>query len=91
MIEMKYKTQDNSDPHGKPNVLFACHPSDHVKYFEMISEMFLKKHDCVIWYIDPAEDTSSFDEEDFELQMKSIQLVVMPVTTNLLINDSFAM
>ena len=91
MIEMKYRTRGNSDPHGKPNVLFACHPSEHEKYFAMISEMFLKEHNCVIWYMDPKEDTSSFDEEDFELQMKSIQLVVIPVSTKLLTKDSFAM
>ena len=91
MIEMKYKTRGNSDPHGKPNVLFTCHPSEHEKYFEMISDMFLKEQDCVVLYIDPEEDISSFDEDDFEFQMKDIQLVVIPVTTQLLTNDSFAM
>ena len=52
--------------------------------------MFLNENNCSIWYIDPSDDTSSFDVEDFELQMKDIQLVVIPVTTKLLINDTFA-
>ena len=88
MAALKYKTIGNSNPQGKPRVYFCCHPEDFEKYFEMVSDEILAKQDCAIWY----SDNLNVRDEDFFLDLKQMQLFVMPVTTNLLSteNDTLA-
>lgn len=62
MAELRYKTRGNTDPKGKPNVFFCCHPDDFDTYFEPISTEILAKQNCAIWYLDKSETEH---DEDF--------------------------
>ena len=46
---MNCKTRGDSNPQGKPKVYFTGHPRDVETYFEIISDMILKTHDCAIF------------------------------------------
>ena len=87
MANLKYKTRDNSSPQGKPRVYFCCHPEDFNKYFESISDEILAEQNCAIWYTDEAV----VHNEDFFVDLKQMQLFVMPVTTNLLCTENEAL
>lgn len=87
MAELKYKTRGNSDPNGKPRVYFCCHPADFDLYFETISDEVLSKQNCAIWYLESGTDV----RDDFFLDLKQMQLFVMPVTTNLLCSQNTAL
>ena len=52
MIEMKYRTRGNSDPHDKSRVFFACHPEDHEKYFEWTMNHLFTYQNCVVFYLE---------------------------------------
>lgn len=87
MANLKYKTRGNSSPQGKPRVYFCCHPDDFGKYFELISNEILEKQNCAIWY----SDASVILDEDFFDNLKQMQLIVMPITTNLLYTENEAL
>ena len=87
MANFKYKTRGNSNPQGKPRVYFCCHPEDFNRYFESISNEILSKQNCAIWYTDEVVAK----DEDFFIDLKQMQLFVMPVTTNLLCTENDAM
>ncbi len=87
MATLKYKTRGNSSPQGKPRVYFCCHPEDFNKYFESISDEILAKQNCAFWY----SDKEVVRDEDFFLDLKQMQLFVMPVTTNLLCTENEAL
>lgn len=87
MANLKYKTRGDSAPQRKPRVYLCCHSEDFNKYFEVVSNEILAKHNCAIWYIDEAVDRG----EDFFADLKQMQLFVMPVTTNLLCTENEAL
>lgn len=87
MANFKYKTRGNGNPQGKPRVYFCCHPEDFNRYFESISNEILSKQNCAIWYTDEV----AAKDEDFFIDLKQMQLFVMPVTTNLLCTENDAM
>jgi len=86
MANLKYKTRGNSNPQGKPKVYFCCHPEDFNKYFETIYKEVLAKQNCAVWYTD---EVVAYDD-DFFLDLKQMQLFVMPITTNLLCTENEA-
>lgn len=87
MSQFKYKTRGNSNPKGKPRVYFCCHPEDFKRYFESVSNEILAKQNCAVWYTNEAITR----DEDFFLDLKQMQLFVMPVTTNLLCTENEAL
>lgn len=87
MAALRYKTNGNSHPQGKPRVYFCCHPNDFKKCFKLVSDEILAKQDCVIWY---KEEPTIYDE-NFFADLKQMQLFVMPVTTNLLCTENDAL
>ena len=86
MSNLKYKTRGNSSPQGKSRVYFCCHPEDFNRCFESISDEILAKQNCAVWYTDEV----IVHDEDFFLDLKQMQLFVMPITTNLLCTENEA-
>lgn len=86
-MELKYKTRAMSNPKGKPKVYFCCHPQDFDKYFEDISDEILSKQNCVIWY--PANREAACEEE-YQDDLKQMQLFIVPVTTAFLCTENRA-
>ena len=81
MIQLKYKTRDNTSTKDKSKVYFTAHPKDY-KYFDEIVEEILDRQNCTIFYFDDFSD--DIDYEDFALQLNQMQLFVIPITNNLL-------
>ena len=81
MIQLKYKTRDNTRTKDKSKVYFTAHPKDY-KYFDEIVEEILDKQNCTIFYFDDFSD--DIDYEDFALQLNQMQLFVIPITNNFL-------
>ncbi len=57
-------------------------------YFESVRNEILDKQNCAVYFYDNA---SSIPEQERETDLLSIQLFVIPVTTNLLTKPSIAM
>ena len=85
---IQFKTRGDSTNQGKPRVYFCCHPDDFDMYFESVRNEILDKQNCAVYFYDNA---SSIPEQDRETDLLSIQLFVIPVTTNLLTKPSIAM
>ena len=85
MSNLKYRTRGDSTPQGKPKVYFCCHPKDFGRFFEFISKDILSKINCAIWYNNKGKADLS---EDLWLNLKQMQLFVMPVTSNLLCTEN---
>ncbi len=64
MIEMKYRTRGNSDPHGKSRVFFTCHPDDHDKYFEWTTDLLYKYQNCTVFYLEPVKASELYHALD---------------------------
>ena len=88
MAQLKYKTRGMTNPKGKPRVYFCCHPEDHARYFDEISDMLLEKQNCAIWYLD---DGGEMTEEELFGDLRQMQLFVMPVTEKLLYSSNRAL
>ncbi len=84
---MKVVTKGNSTPTGKRRVYFACHPNDFDRTFEDICNDIFATHDVAIYYADEKYE----DRELYETDMKQMDLVVIPVTFNLLNKKNDAM
>lgn len=80
---MKFKP-DNINPQGRPKVYFCCHPDDHEKYFDVVTNEILSKQNCTIWYTEGEFEKT----EAFLAELKQMQLFVMPVTSSLLCSDN---
>lgn len=85
---IQFKTRGDSTNQGKPRVYFCCHPDDFDMYFEPVSNEILDKQNCAVYFYDNA---SSIPEQERETDLLSMQLFVIPVTTNLLTKPSIAM
>ncbi len=86
-MSLRCKVPGNASPQGKPRVFFCCHPADFDAFFAPLSEEIHQLQNCAIYYYD-AEPVSS---EDRRLDLKQMQLFVMPVTTRLLTKENQAM
>ena len=87
MANIRFKTNGNSSPQGKPRVYFCCHPDDFTKYFEDISDEILLIQNCAVWYrgdFDPLDET-------LEQDLRQMQLFVIPVTEKFLMDDNDAL
>ena len=85
---IQFKTRGDSTNQGKPRVYFCCHPDDFDMYFEPVRNEILDKQNCAVYFYDNA---SSIPEQERETDLLSMQLFVIPVTTNLLTKLSIAM
>lgn len=85
---IQFKTRGDSTNQGKPRVYFCCHPDDFDMYFEPVRNEILDKQNCAVYFYDNA---SSILEQERETDLLSMQLFVIPVTTNLLTKPSIAM
>lgn len=86
-MSIEYKTRGMSDPKGKPKVYFCCHPEDFKVYFEPISEEILGTQNCAIWY----STVDTLFNEEFQIELRQMQLFVMPITTKLLTTSNQAL
>lgn len=84
---LKYKTRGHSSPKDKPKVFFCCHPSDFSLFFDSISKQVLDILDCAVWYALPEDNLSDWPLEE---ELPQMQLVIFPVTTRFLFQESFA-
>ena len=80
-MEFQVKTYDNSFHQGKRRVYFTCHPADFDAFFDTITGEILKVQDCAIYY---TPDMSEDYDEDKNLELDQMNLLVIPVTLNLL-------
>ena len=88
MSTFMFKTRGNTNPQGKPRVYFTCHPEDFAKTFEKVYNDILSVSDCAIYYTENM--TESITEHDRDFGLKRMNLFVVPITQNLLLNDSRA-
>jgi len=86
MLELEYITRGNSIPYGKAKVFLSCHQGDVLKATEGIVQDILKVTDCAIYYTKDMTDIIS--EEEYENDIKSMNLVVVPVTRKLLLSKN---
>ena len=89
MAVLKYKTDGNVDPAGKPRVYFTCHPDDFDECFEKISTDFFNSHSCAIYY--KADMSERILDQDKEIELGRSNLFVIPVTQKLLTTPNIAM
>ena len=82
MSAFLHKTRGDSDPKGKPRVVFTCHPADFKKHFKKICEDIFKTHDCVIYHTKDLNET--IEDKYKESDLGQINLLVIPVTFKLL-------
>ena len=85
---LNFETRGQKTANNKPNIYFACYPDDKKIYYDSIADEIWNIQNCAIFY---EEDYSApFDAEELERKIKSMQLVVMPVTDRLLRHPSRA-
>lgn len=89
MLELKYRTHGNANPQGKPRVYFTCHPSDFDRCFERLSQDLFSAQDCAVYYTEDM--TEAIPQEDREIQLKRMNLFVIPVSLKLLVEPNRAM
>ena len=89
MAEFKYRVKNEKDIKDKPRVYFTCHPSDFDKYFDRVAADILRTQDCAIYYT--ADMTEPLSAENLSVDIHRMNLVVVPVTLCLLIEDNRAM
>lgn len=82
MASIKYKTRGMGNPQGKQKVFFSCHPWDRNRFFEQITDDILRFHNCAIWYDEEPE--APYDKAEYERIIKSMNLIVIPITSNFL-------
>ena len=89
MAEFKIKVKNESNIKDKPRVYFTCHPRDFDAHFERICADLFKTQDCAVYY---TEDMSEeLTEENLSLDINRMNLIVVPVTLKLLVEDNRAM
>lgn len=89
MSAIKIKSKNNSGIDKKPRVFFTCHPDDFEKHFEKICEDIFKFNDCAIYYTENLSEL--IEETDKETIVARSNLIVVPVTLNLLTTPNRAM
>lgn len=86
---LKFKTNGNVSPQGKPRVFFCCCASDFQKMFDPVSDQILEtQNNAAIWYYDPKEGIP--DGDAFLADLSQMQLFVIPVTADFLFTDNHA-
>ncbi|MBQ3499464.1 MAG: toll/interleukin-1 receptor domain-containing protein, partial [Clostridia bacterium] len=88
MERLKFKTRGMRSPQGIPRVFFCGHPKDFDRLFESVSDEILAKQNCAVFY-DSTPDAER--DEQFYLDLKQMQLFVIPVTSELLYIENTAL
>ena len=89
MAGFKYRVKNEKNIKDKPRVYFTCHPLDFDKYFDRVAADILRTQDCAIYYT--ADMTEPLSAENLSVDIHRMNLVVVPVTLRLLIEDNRAM
>ena len=82
MAKIQAKTRGDSSVQGKPRVWFCAHADDYRAFLTPTADEILKKQNCAVYY--DKEPTADYNEEEFFLDLKRMNLFVMPVTSRLL-------
>lgn len=93
-ISLSYYTAGMTVPSGKPYIFFAATPEDFQNYFKTIANQIIQIRDSAIWYF--PEDTNfqilvQLNEEDISALIDEMQLIVIPVTSNILLKSNFVL
>lgn len=85
MSELIFKTRGGFSPQGLPKVYLCCHRADLARYAAPVTKQLLKAGNYAVFYYEgePAED--------WQTQLRQMQLLVLPVTTRLLRETCHAM
>lgn len=89
MTTLNYLTKEKSSPQGKPRVYFTCHPNDFEGCFTRICNDIFKTHNCAIYY--PDDLNLGINDPDYDIDLGSMNLFVIPVTHDLLSTPNRAM
>ena len=81
---MKYFTRGGENPQGLRRVYFCARNDDFRRYFTEISNDIVQIQHCSIWY----HDSPVAHDETFWADIEEMNLVVIPVTSELLYTDS---
>lgn len=84
-MEFNYVTRGNVLPNGKPRVFFCSSRLDFDAYFDEISKDILSVSNCAIYYFDYDKD--NLDNPELYDLLDTMQLIVVPVTNDLLYNQ----
>ena len=89
MATLNYISKEKNSPHGKPRVYFTCHPNDFDRCFTKICNDIFKTHDCTVYY--PDDLNLGINDPDYDIDLGSMNLFVVPVTNTLLSTPNRAM
>ncbi len=89
MATFKVETKNKVDIDKKSRVYFTCHPDDFKRCFQKICDDVFKTHDCAIYYTENMSETVI--ENERETKFSRINLIIIPVTFNLLTTANRAM
>lgn len=87
MNVIRYKTDGDVHPSGKPRVYFTSHPEDYAECFEKICAAIFQSHSCAVYY----KENMSERIEDLDDTLGGSNLFVIPVTRKLLTTPNIAM
>ena len=87
-LNMQYRTRNGRSPQGLQRVYFTGHPEKLEYWREQIIPQILERQNCAVFYESDPEHPE--DAENFETDLSRMQLIVMPVTSRFLTQDSFA-
>ncbi|MDO5107251.1 MAG: tetratricopeptide repeat protein [Coriobacteriaceae bacterium] len=89
MDYLRYSTRNGVRPDRKPRVYLTCHPEDVVRWLDPSIIALHTASDCAVYFA--ADMASSFEGEDWQLDLGRMQLFVVPVTFKLLMEQNRAM
>ena len=84
MSALKYFTRGGESPQGLRSVYFCARNDDFRRYFAEISNDIVQIQRCSIWY----NDSPATHDDAFWADIEEMNLVVIPVTSELLYTDS---
>ena len=87
-MKLACRTRGNTDPRGKSQVCFTAHPKDYELYLDLICSELLERQNCAVYY--ETEDPSIFDENELHAVLDQMKLIVIPVTSRFLHEESRA-
>ena len=86
MLKIGCKTKSNDNPKGKPRVWFCAHRDDY-KYFHDVTSDLFEYTNCAVYYDLEPENANVTDNVS---ELSEMNLLVMPVTSNLLCTSNRA-
>ena len=89
LIDLSYRVPGGFSPNGLQKVFISFHPSDKDKMERIIRDIF-SVADCAIYYHTDFLSEQDIDLEDYETKLNQMKLFVVIVSSNYLLNSSFA-